>query len=196
MTTDFGFDFRATSGFVTDPNYAAAVLQDNYPNVYTNALSNTITAGFSQNESMSNMANRNSGNDPRLAGINYNAGNAISPFFTVFEVALPSTGTWSIALAAGDASNPQSQYIQFLDNGVAFATYTGVATASNSFMDANGTVWTEANWVTSNTTLSHLFTSTVFTVQIGPTTSTGSMNSTVAHLRVTFVPQIFMLGHT
>lgn len=187
-TTDFGFDFRSTAIYVTDPTYAAPVLGELFPHTYTNGSSQTISAGWAVTLT-ADVANRNSANDPRLAGINYNHnGNAGSPSFATFHIVMPATGVWTIAAAFGDASTPQIQYVQLLDNAVAFATYTNVSTAANSFMDANGIVWTEANWITSNTTLNHTFGSTVFTVQIGPTTGAGSLSTCVAFLRITQVP--------
>jgi hypothetical protein len=192
-TTDFGFDFRATSGFVTDPNYAAPVIIEAFPNTYTNGLSNTISAGWTNN-SFNGDADRNSGNDARLAGINY-VNNGSSNMST-FRVTLPSTGTWTIVLAAGDTSGAQIQCVQLFDNVTSIASYQSVNTAGNSFMDANGTVWTEANWVTSNTTLTYTFASTTFNVTCG-TASAVSSATCLAHLRVTLAPSgtIYMLGH-
>jgi len=89
-------------------------------------------------------------------------------------VILPSTGSWTISLAAGDASYSQEQYITLLDNGAAFAAYAGENTAAGSFMDATGEVYPAAGWSSSNTAITHTFTSTTFSIQVGPTTATGT----------------------
>src|SRR5208337_4927869 len=108
-TTDFGFDFRATLGFVTDPTYAAAVLGEAYPHTYTNGLSNTISAGFTLAAVNVNTRDRSAAGDARLAGENQNGpGNAGSPSFVTFEIALPVAGAWIIQAAFGDQANPQS----------------------------------------------------------------------------------------
>jgi len=68
---------------------------------------------------------------------------------------------------------------------VAFLTYTNIATALDSFMDTNGTVFTRPNWITSNVPFVKLFSSATFTIQLGPNAPTGTNASTIAHLRLT-----------
>ena len=191
--TDFGFDFRSTVGFVTDPNYASFVdSTQTYPQTYTNGLSLTIVGGWESLNGVNcqsgiSVTNRNAGNDPRLAGIAFpTGGNAGGTGFQcIFRVDLPSTGAWTVAFAGGDASNGQNIYVQFADNGSVFATCSNTATTSNHFADANCTVFTEANWITSNTTVTHTFTSTKLEMLVGPNSSAGSNSSTIAFLRVT-----------
>jgi hypothetical protein len=177
-TTDFGFDFRSTAGFVTDPTYAAPVLGETSPHTYTNGLSNTISAGWVGTAPAK--ADENASNDPRLAGMQY-IGN--SGIVYAFRITLPVSGSWTIVAAFGDGNNDQHQFITMDDNGTGFASYSNTDTPINNFMDANGTVFTEANWITSNTALTHTFTSTTFNVNIG--SASGSANSTIAHLRIT-----------
>lgn len=43
---DFGFDFRATSRYVSDPNYATGVLGETYPHTYKNGDGMTLAAGW------------------------------------------------------------------------------------------------------------------------------------------------------
>jgi len=188
--TDFALDFRNTSIYVTDPSYAAFASTESYPHTYTNGNGDSVVGGWDLNPGNIGTLNRNSGNDARLAGIAYNqfgnnSGGGNNP--ARFRLDLPSTGVWLIILAAGDGANIEEQYIILLENGVAFATYAAVATANNSFMDANGSVFTEANWLTSNVALSRTFSSAVFQVEVGPPNPTGSelRFTSLAHLRIT-----------
>jgi hypothetical protein len=182
--TDFAFDFRATLAFVTDPNYASAVLAETYPHTYTNGLSNSITGGFVGGNVASR--DRNASNDPRLAGINVNnSGNATGPFFTKFRVDLPQTGQWSIWAAFSDPSNPQQQYVTFLDNVTSIASYSNVATNANQFMDASGNLWSQATFFANQVPIVYVFASTMFFVQVGPSSSMGSLSTTLSFLRIT-----------
>jgi hypothetical protein len=173
-TLDLGFDFRATSGYVADPSYAVPVLGETFPHTYTNGVGATISAGFVGGNVT--CVNRSASIDPRLTGACYNtSGDENSPpTSTLFTVTLPSAGSWTISLAAGDASYPQEQYITLLDNGIAFAVYDGENTAAGSFMDAYGSVYTAASWPTSHMTFTHIFTGTTFSIEIGPTTAAGT----------------------
>jgi len=181
---DFGFDFRSTATYVTDPSYAAAVVISGgygkrYPTVYTNGAGQTVTAGW--NCSVINGRNRTTSNDPRLAGVQFDA--STGQTVRTFTVTLPAAGPYNISLAMGDRANPQKQCVALEDNTTAFATYKSVATPSNGFMDATGVVRAEAKWVSSNATLAHTFSSTTFNVVIGCGTS--GQSSTLAHVRIT-----------
>jgi hypothetical protein len=182
--TDFGFDFRSGTSYVTDPSYAGAVTTPNsngqaYPTLYTNGAGATITAGWTS--TAIDARNRSANNDPRLSGIQFDAstGQAVR----TFRVSLPAAGPYNIALAMGDPANGQTQCVSLEDNTAAFATYTSVRTPPNSFMDATGAVYRAANWVTSNATLAYTFSSTTFNVVIG--CGTPGASSTLAHVRVT-----------
>jgi len=182
---DFGFDFRSTAVFVTDPTYAAPVLAETFPTTYTNGLGQTMQAGWVSGGGNGTVTglNRNVV-DPRLSGINF-ISNTATPSFITFQVTLPAVGPWSITTAFGDTSGAQNQYVVLADNAVAFLTYTNIATALDSFMDTNGTVFTRPNWISSNVPFVRLFSSATFTIQLGPNTPTGANASTIAHLRLT-----------
>jgi hypothetical protein len=186
-----GFDFRSTSGFVTDASTNSPELGSTYPHTYTNAAGTSLVAGWNNGgvncENGVVLANRNAGTDPRLAGLatpmNGNAGDGSHHNFQCrFRVDLPVTGNWAIRLAAGDFSFATNNYVQFADNGVVFATYAAVAPGANQFMDATGVVYSNANWLTMNSSLSHVFTSTLFEVIMGPNVFGPSGFSTIAHL--------------
>jgi hypothetical protein len=80
-----------------------------------------------------------------LAGINFvNNG---SP--ATFYVDLPSSGTYNLTLALGDAGYEQCWVqcqIQFLDGSTVLATVTGGAVNLGYFYDATGKVWSAAAW--------------------------------------------------
>ena len=191
VSVNFGWDFRATSGFVTDPSYAvfeggATV----FPHTYTNANSESINAGFvsittTPCDAAPTARDRNASNDPRLAGIVFPSGSngSSTDGQCDFEITLPTTGSYTINLAMGDGANQQTQFVIFEDNTVTFASESNVSTGSNSFMDASGVVETAANWPSTAVTISHTFTSTRFDILIGSTT-TGTDSSTIAFLGI------------
>jgi len=188
MVTDFAFDFRATAGFVSDPNYAAPVLGELYPHSYANALGSTIIAGCVDPGGIMQPRDRNNANDPRLAGTIGNNGNTFSPSSWQFEVTLPSPGKWSIVAAFGDASGSGSDYITFLDDTTGIVTYSALGRSAQQFNDASGNVWSNTNFFQNQIPLSYNFSSTTVRVNIGPPSPTGSLSSNIAHLRITFVP--------
>ena len=93
----FGFDFRNTSSFVTDPPGDTYVLATTaYP-----TKGNGLTYGW-VNTSLVQGRDRNAKLDPRLAGINF--ANNGSP--ATFYVDLPSPGTYNLSLAHGGCRLP------------------------------------------------------------------------------------------
>jgi hypothetical protein len=185
MAFDFGFDFRATAGFVTDPNFCAPELGELYPHTYTNALGTSITAGAIDPSAVQNTRDRNASNDPRLAGQDGNNGNTFTPSFFQFKVALPFSGQWSVVLASGDQAFASSEYISILDNTTVIASYSAVSVATNNYMDASGNVWPQASFFASQVPIVYTFASSILIVQVGPSSPTGSSGSNLAHLRIT-----------
>lgn len=185
---DYGFDFRASPRHAKDPVYATAVLGEAYPHSYRNGKAATLRAGWESTPSTCagvQTRDRTTSNDARLTGINANSANSIpNGDQCIFRIDLPATGNWTISLASGDASDSQLNSIVFKDGGTPFQTLTQ-ATPTNTFMDANGTVWSAASWPTSNTPLVHNFKSTKFEIVVGPNVAGGTATSTIAHLRVT-----------
>lgn len=156
-----GFDFRATSGFVTDvpPNQ-----------FWSTALFPTVTAqgnnaGWDNGTGISGR-DRNSGNNPSIAGIIL----AAASVQRTFKVTLPAPGVYKIRLAIGDASNALTgQFCQIFDNTTLLATPVPANTtiAANSFKDATGTTLTAANWPSMNTAASLTFATTSLIIQMG-----------------------------
>ena len=176
MALDAGFNFRSTSGYVTDGAGQTYVLKtDSYP-----TTRDTFTFGW--DAAPSNDRDRDATADVRLAGINYQA-NA-SPE-AVLRVDLDATGDHDIHLACGDTASAQyDQYVQFRDGTTAFATIDKTETiAQDNYYDATGTKYSEANWPGSETAISHTFSSTILRVAVSRDSS-GSSNSVITHLRV------------
>jgi hypothetical protein len=186
---DFGFDFRATSRYVSDPNYATGVLGETYPHTYKNGDGMTLAAGWETIPATCagvQTRDRTTSNDPRFAGVNANSANSIpSGDQCIFRIDLPASGNWTISLASGDASNSQLNSIVFKDGGKPFQTLSQVSTPPNNYMDATGTVWSVASWPRSNTKLVHSFHTTRFEIAVGPSVAGGTATSAIAHLRIT-----------
>jgi len=168
-----GVNFRSTSGYVTDPanhTYQVALTPD-YPT--TSPQGNNIgwtafpTAGT---------RDRNSGNDARLAGENFDSAG-------VYRIDLPAPGSYTVFLACGDATYAQSnQKIELFDDVTSLGVlFTGAATgAANSFLDATGVARTAANWPSQNVGVTNVYASTKCIVKIGD----GSNNTAIATLFV------------
>ncbi len=183
---DVGFDFRATQSFVTDPAYAifAAMGVTTYPTTAT-INGQAVTFGWESTGQSIGIRDRNASIDPRLAGMNcqQNDGNT-----SVFRIDLPSTGTYSIGLAAGDSAGfTQNNYIS-----IASATSTVLsvqaitgATSTPNVADAAGTLWGLPAWPGSNVMVQKTFGTTILRMTLGGTV--GATFSCVAHLRVTSV---------
>lgn len=190
-TFDVGFDFRNTSGFVTDPScctfetasggsldYPVTSNINGYTNVkygFESALSCTGGAGST--------ANRNATYDARLAGL---AVFANSTTCSVFRVDLQgSPSSCHIGLAMGDpgGGNSQTNYVAIYDNTTSRLAFSPANSDSTHFVDASGASLTPSAWPGSNTTVSETFSSTILRVKFGGTTDSNS--TTLAHLRVT-----------
>lgn len=157
MSVDIGFDMRGTVGYVTDPANCTYLLGtingDTYP--VTRA---GYTFGWNANGAGVAVVgiDRNAGQDPRLAGINFSgAGNS-----AVFQLDV-SPATFDIYLAIGDAGGTTSQtIIDIYDDTSLLWTVTQVSTTGNSFTDSQGNEYTAANWPGSNQPRSAIITST------------------------------------
>ncbi len=174
----FGFDFRNTAAYVSDPPGDSYVLATTaYP-----TQGNGITYGWVKT-SLVQARDRNAQLDPRLAGINYATNGSPATFY----VDLPSAGTYNLALAMGDAGYQacwvQCQ-VQFLDGGNVLATVTGASTNMGYFYDATGKNWSAAAWPASNLSQQVTLTGTRLTVVVGTNKATGDVTP-IAFLGVT-----------
>lgn len=157
-----GVDFRATSGFVTDPtNYTHDLGTTVYPTASPqgNNIGWVSTSGLGARD-------RNAAIDPRLAGIVFTSAATVS----TFKIALPAAGTYLINIAMGDATQAQSgQFLRIFDGATLLATPipANTSTLSGSFLDATNTQYTAAAWPGSNTSISLTFAGTVASFECG-----------------------------
>lgn len=153
-----GFNFRATSGFVTDPTDTTYVLPgDGYA-----VTRNSVTFGWN---APVNSADRNSGNDARIAGIHFNSGGGYE-----FMVDLPNAGDFRVHLAIGDDSGggTGSQTIDVKDNATTkFSLTTRTYNTPAQFYDASDVARSAAAWPGSEVGVVATFASTTFKLAIG-----------------------------
>lgn len=180
MVWDKGFNFRASSGFVTDGTNETYVLHsDTYP-----VTRNGVTFGWVD---PCDSRDRESGVDRRLAGINFgsNATGSIR-----FRVDLPAAGNYNINLAAGDTGSSQDIDCEFGDDASYSTIANNVAVTADQYIDAVGTIRSEANWPSLNQALSKSFSTTIFHVRLAGL-SASAQNSVIAHL---FISQVTAAG--
>ena len=178
-----GFDFRSTSGFVTDPtNFTYVLKTDTYP-----TLRGGLTFGWVLDNNAVFDADRDNTNDPRLAGINFTAGYGGVPILSnsYFRADLLATGTYNIFLAVGDATAAQTnQRVEIRDNTTDLSFVVGPAnTSANHFLDANAVDLTNVTWPSSQTSKSAVFATTILRMYAGDLTA--SDVTTVASLQIT-----------
>ncbi|MGH9522707.1 MAG: hypothetical protein ACRD3E_09270 [Terriglobales bacterium] len=188
---DAGFDFRATSTYVTDPAFATyqvvnsgGVPAETYP---TTRTVNGAAATFGWESGTTNLGpgrDRSSSVDARLAGVNQVA--AAKPGNAVWRLELPAAGAYDVDLAVGDATSSQVENVEIQDGTAAVISFTNVSVSAGAFLDASGVVRsTAANWVANHATRRITFLTTTLRVVLKPPTAS---SSTIAHLRVTRVP--------
>jgi hypothetical protein len=180
-----GFNFRATSGYVTDVGAETYVLAESYPT--TRSIGGvSYTFGWDVTNGIDSR-DRNSGVNRRLAGMNFvsNTNGGSKPRF---RVTLLATGDTTICASFGDQPNTQTHYVRFQENGSTFATISNVTTNTDEFADATGTVRTIGAWdPTGAQCISRTFSSTIFQIEIGDPATTAGNSTAVTHL---FVNQV------
>ncbi len=178
MSVNIGFNFRGSSGYVTDPANTTYSLgntfEANYPITRAGYTFGWDPAGSGQ---VDFGVDRNSGNDPRLAGIVfYNGGPAAT-----FQLDLPNAGTFDIYLAIGDAVGGTGlTTVTLKDNTTTLWSVTQASTTGNSFTDAQGNEYTAANWPANNMPQAATFATTTLRIVLG----TSPAFQGLAHLAV------------
>src|SRR5208337_4833927 len=163
-----GFDFRDSQNLVNDPAGATDVIfTTRFPTV-----GGLTTYGWSYSATISTL-NRNNSIDPRLAGIH----NVVNGTPGQFYVDLPAPGTYSLSLAVGDAGwvacFKQCQ-VQFLDGSRVLATITGGPINKGYFYDAQGNIWSAAQWPANNVSQQVTVVGSQLTVWLEATTTLGT----------------------
>lgn len=134
---DKGFNFRGTSGYVSDGATETYVLAEGYP-----TTRNSVTFGFTSGVGSLQPVDRSAANDRRLAGINYDN------TARVFQIDLPSAGTYTVHLALGDQAGGgnASCTVVVKDTATTLATVNFDASVANQFTDATGAALTNVTW--------------------------------------------------
>lgn len=176
MAFDEGFNFRASLSYVTDP--ADTQFVDDVAGSYP-TTANGATFGWVSGFISGKGRDRNSGVDPRLAGIQFEPNAAGQG--AIFRVDLPNSGDYEIRLALGDAGAGQTgQFIEVFDDATSKFSLGTLTTASGEFADATGTLYTTAAWPGSNSAVTHSFASTICRFVLGGSGG-GGINATIAH---------------
>jgi hypothetical protein len=178
---DVGFDFRATQSFVTDPAYAVFSSNTNYPTTLS-VNSQLITFGWESQSAGFLTRDRGASGDPRLAGVSCQLNDGTT---SVFRVDLPSSGTYSIGLAAGDGFGFDESNHLTVGSGGASLFSVNLFSPANRFADSTGSLWSVSAWPGSNMAVQKAFGSTILRLTLGGTVD--SAFSCLAHLRVTSV---------
>lgn len=174
MGYDYGIDFRASSGYATDPvNCTYALATDLYTgSVIRGGMTFGALNGWGAQDRDSNNAL-----DGRLAGVWFNQDGTTNDF----RLDLPNTNPAVVHLAIGYQFGTFSLQADVRDGNGSLFTVGPTSVASARFMDANGVVHTSgANWVANETGRA-----------VTPTTSylilrfAASTTSIIAHFRVT-----------
>lgn len=182
MTWVAGFNFRATSGYVTDASDETYVIGDSYPTTRT-INGTSVTFGW---ESVPGDGTRNrttnSSYAPELSGIaQVQSGQASSEY--IFRVDLPAAGDYSIRLGAGDAGNLGSNPVFFAVRDTTTDLITQSQTTPTGFLDASLVDRTTAAlWKSNNVAVTKTFSTTIFRFACKRPTS-GS--SCIAHIKIT-----------
>lgn len=186
-TWDKGFNFRATSGYVTDGTNETYSIGEGTPQTRNGVTFQWAASNIGQTRDRDNSAAPQS---PHFSGINF-AGNAAGATPQIFQITLPATGLYFITVAAGDASNAQAIDMEFGDNTTYTTVANGVATGSaNVFVDAVGvTRSSPTNWNSNILFLAKNFTTTTFNVRLGGLASVGN-SSTIAYMRIVQADQV------
>lgn len=177
MAWDKGWDFRATSGYVTDPANCTYVIQDVYP-----TTRNTSTFGF--DSAFGTDSRDRDTTYPRIAGMNY-----VTSVRT-FRIDLPATGDYDIYLGLGDwASTALVGKFTIKDNTTTLFTINHNSATGGSLYDATDTQLTASNWNSSNAKTTKTFASTIFIIELDPT------GPTIACIDHIFLSQVVATGN-
>lgn len=186
-----GFDFRNTLGCVSDPSYAAAILDQNtitYPTTST-INGSSVTYGYENISGGYNITrDRDCGNDPRTAGSTLIA-NTQAPQI-VFRVDLPHTGDYQVWSAFTDQGNNQNIWATLSDNSTVKRTIPGTVTTSTSVLDFSGASWANsAAWVAGSarggTSVTDTYASTIMRITIGDPSAADAQFTTMAYFSLT-----------
>jgi len=167
---NFGFNFRSTQGYVTDPANTVGFFGNAYPTSKTFGEV-SVNAGW---DGAIGVADRSTSIDPRLAG-----GNTVAQGTAArkFRVDLPVSGVWSIRLAMGNPSFTRAAFFDILDSDGTTVLYSRseVSITSPQYLDATKVVRASAAiWASSNAPVDITFSGTVAYIRLNSSASFGN----------------------
>lgn len=179
MSYNFGFDFRITLAFVTDPLNCTWVESQSPIDTYP-VTRDGITFGWTVAPD-GGARDRSTGVDARLAGCAQSNNNDTT---NNFRVDLPAIGLWTVDLALGDQGAGVGPFTVLLkDTASLLKTWQLASIIANHYWDASEVERTsDTDWVANHVTQNYTFATTILNLQIGKNQS-GSTN--IAHMRLT-----------
>lgn len=177
MSLPQGINFRATHAYVTDGANDDSEITGvtNYPRVSDQG--NNV--GWEDNIN-GQILDRNSSNNAKLAGIHY----AFAGTNLRYRIDLPSTGSYDIRIASGDAGDANEAHVTVKDTTTTLFTIEDSSNAANEFVDAADVKYTAANWVTSNSAVNVTMASTILRFHLSPSSAAGHTVDCLAHVSV------------
>lgn len=168
--SDIGLNFRGSGPYVTDGANETYVLGEVYP---------TTRGGVTFGWDIATIfpVDRNTFFDRRIDGINFDNSGGTG----IFQVDLPSSGTWVIHTALGDAfgGGSATNTCTVKDNTTTLVAIPFIANVGNQFTDATGVQLSEVTWPTTEAGLTKVFATTTCKFVM---TSAGFW--TIAHVRL------------
>jgi hypothetical protein len=169
------FNFRATSGYVTDGLKEIYVLGETSSQTRKGRTFQWDVCGDCSRDRSTSVGSR-------FAGVNKRSNDGTQNTWTL---TLPVAGWYNIHAALGDATNTASPtYAYFYDDSTlidSIVAVTASPTTANYYLDATGVTHANADWEANNTPILHEFVSTTFKLVIGSPTNT-SGETRIAHL--------------
>jgi hypothetical protein len=183
MPFDMGFDFRGTSGLVTDPAYGVFVdVAHAFPHTFTNANGYSINAGWTVQPGADDVS---ASNDPRIAGEHRSSVTATFQW-DLGSGSAPGAGPYTIDLAAGSGAIGHTQDSKLFDNTTLLIDLTnggaGIPTATGHYLDATVTdIAATTTWTGTPVQKTFATTTGKFTLAV----DNPGISSDLAHLRLT-----------
>jgi hypothetical protein len=184
MPFDFGWDFRSTLAYVTDPAYATCVtFSDDYPHTFTNADGKSINAGWTA--SVSSVSNRDAAFDPRLAGTHMPSFTTLSFRVDLGTGSAPGAGLYTLDGAFGRADYlSDGATIKVKDNTTEVVSLGAWSVTTAHFLDITGVDRSPGtgSWDAVRATTNQTFATTTVFLEMNNTGT--SFGGNIAHFRL------------
>lgn len=174
--TEKGFNFRSTSGYVSDGAGETYVLGETSSTTRDGATWIWSACADCKRD-------RDSGIDRRLAGFNGKTNDGTQSSWTL---TLSQTGTYTVCIAMGDASFDQiyQRADIYDDSTLKFSIVDTNGTTGGSFTDTTGTTYSAATFFANWTCQTGVeFASTTFKIMLGATSAQANQ-STLSHVYI------------